>query len=66
MFRPNWPTSGVQVVMVMDSAAYYSVVFFPPIVVAIGYFWLCGLPSVLFRCPWVARGCFSVMCEALR
>jgi hypothetical protein len=38
MFQPNWPSSGVQVVMVKDCAAYYNAVFFPPIVVASGYF----------------------------
>jgi hypothetical protein len=36
MFRPNWPSSGVQVVMVKDSTAHCNVVFFPPIVVASG------------------------------
>jgi hypothetical protein len=64
MFRPNWPSSGVQVVMAKDSAAHCNAVFFPPIVV-IWLFWLCGLPSVLFGCPWVARGSLSVMCDAL-
>jgi hypothetical protein len=51
IFQPNWPSSSVQVVMVKDSAAYCNVVFFPPIVVPSGYFWLSGLPSVLFGCP---------------
>jgi hypothetical protein len=32
MFRPNWPSSGVQVVMVKDSAAHYNAILFPPIV----------------------------------
>jgi hypothetical protein len=32
MFRANWPSSGVQVVMVKDSAAHCNAVFFPPIV----------------------------------
>jgi hypothetical protein len=31
MFRPNWPSSGVRVVKVKDSAAHCNVVFFPPI-----------------------------------
>jgi hypothetical protein len=31
MFRPNWPSSGVQVVTVKDSAAHCNSVFFPPI-----------------------------------
>jgi hypothetical protein len=45
MFRPNWPSSGVQ--MVMDSAAHCNAVFFPPItcIVASGYFGYV-LPSV--------------------
>jgi hypothetical protein len=38
MFRFNLPSSGVQVVMVKDSAAHCNVVFFPSIVVASGYF----------------------------
>jgi sorbitol-specific phosphotransferase system component IIC len=35
MFRPNWPSSGVQV---KDSAAHCNAGFFPHIVVASGYF----------------------------
>jgi hypothetical protein len=65
MFRPNWPSSGVQFVMVKYSAARCNAVFFPSVVVASSYFWLCGLPSVLFRCPWVPHGCFSVICDAV-
>jgi hypothetical protein len=38
MFRPNRPSSGVQVIMVKDSAAHCNAVFFLPIVVASGYF----------------------------
>jgi hypothetical protein len=53
MFRPNWPSSGVQVVMVKDSAAHCNAVVFPPVVVAFWLFCLYGLPSVLFGCPWV-------------
>jgi hypothetical protein len=56
MFRPNWPSSGVQVVIVKDSAPHCNAVFFPTFVVASAYFRLCGLPSVLFWCPWAARG----------
>jgi hypothetical protein len=48
MFRPNCPSSGVQVVMVKDSAAHYNTVIFPPIVVVSGYFWLFGLQVVAF------------------
>jgi hypothetical protein len=39
MFRPNWPPSGVQVVMLKDSASEFNPVFFPPIVVTPDY---CG------------------------
>jgi hypothetical protein len=40
MFRPNWPSSGVQVAVVKDSAAHCNAVLFPPIVTvfASGYF----------------------------
>jgi hypothetical protein len=38
MFRPNWPSSGVQVVVVKDSAPHCNAVFFPPVVVSCGYF----------------------------
>jgi hypothetical protein len=37
MFQPNWPSSGVQVVMVKDSAAHCNAVYSPPILVACGY-----------------------------
>jgi hypothetical protein len=37
MFRPNWPSSGVQFVMVKDSAAHCNVVFFAPVVVVSRY-----------------------------
>jgi hypothetical protein len=33
MFRPNWSCSGVQVLMVKDSAAHCNAVFFPSNVV---------------------------------
>jgi hypothetical protein len=46
MFRPNWPLSGVQVVMLKDSAAHYNAGFFPPIEVASGYFGYVG-------CTWL-------------
>jgi hypothetical protein len=42
MFQPNRPSSGVQVVMVKDSAAHCNMVFFPPIAVASGYFGYVG------------------------
>jgi hypothetical protein len=38
MFRPNWPSAGVQVVTVKDSAAHCDAIFFPPTVVASDYF----------------------------
>jgi hypothetical protein len=31
MFQTNWPSSGVEVVIVKDSAAHCNAVFFPPI-----------------------------------
>jgi hypothetical protein len=37
MFRSSWPSSGVQVVMVKDSAAHCNAVLFPSILVASGY-----------------------------
>jgi hypothetical protein len=36
MFRPNWPSSGVQALVTKDSAAHCNTVFFPPVVVASG------------------------------
>jgi hypothetical protein len=50
MFRPNWSCSGVQVVMIKDSATHCNAVFFRPMY----------LPLVC-----VSRGCFSLMCGAL-
>jgi hypothetical protein len=38
MFRLNWPSSGVQVVVVRESAAHCNAPFSPPIAVASGYF----------------------------
>jgi hypothetical protein len=42
MFRSNWPSSGVQVVVVMDSAAHCNAVGFPPTLVASRYFGYVG------------------------
>jgi hypothetical protein len=53
MFRSNWPSSGVQVVMVKDSAAHFIAVFFPPIVVVSGYLVMCVTVSFI----WVFLGC---------
>jgi hypothetical protein len=36
MFQPDWPPSGVQVVMVKDSADHCNAVFFPSNVIASG------------------------------
>jgi hypothetical protein len=38
MLRPNWPSSGVQIAVVKDSAALCNAVFFLPIVSASRYF----------------------------
>jgi hypothetical protein len=57
MFRPNWPSSGVQVVVVKDSSAYCNAVFFHLIVVSSGYFGYVGctwLPLVLLGSVVVA------------
>jgi hypothetical protein len=51
MFRPNWPSSGVQVVMVKDSAAHCNAVFLPAIAVASGYFGY-------MDCMWLLLVCF--------
>jgi hypothetical protein len=42
MFRANWPSSGVQVVLVKDSASRCNAVIFLPTVVASGYFGYVG------------------------
>jgi hypothetical protein len=68
MFQPNLPSSGVQVVMVKDSAAHCNAVLFPPIVFGSGYFGyvgyhqfylvVLGLHMVAFRFVWfVGCGC---------
>jgi hypothetical protein len=70
MFRPNWPSSGVQVVMVKDSAAHCNAVFLPPIVFASVYFGnvgyhqfylgVLGLHVVAFGFVWfVGCGCLG-------
>jgi sorbitol-specific phosphotransferase system component IIC len=50
MFRPNWPSSGVQVVIVKDSAAHCNAGFFPHIVVTSDYFGYVGIYEV---CLWL-------------
>jgi hypothetical protein len=48
MFRPNWPSSGVQVVIVKDSAVHCNAIFFPRSVVASGYLGMWVTVSSLF------------------
>jgi hypothetical protein len=57
MFRPKWPSSGVRVIMVKDSAAHCDAVFFPPIVVASGYFGYVG-------CTWLLLVLFGLLVVA--
>jgi hypothetical protein len=61
--RPDWPSSGVQAVVVKDSAAHSNAVFFPPIVVVSGYFGYVGYHQ-FFLFPCVSRGCscFCLVC----
>jgi hypothetical protein len=59
MFRANWPSSGVQVVMVKDSAVHCNAVFFPSIVVASGYFGYVG-------CTWLLLVLFGLLVVALQ
>jgi hypothetical protein len=53
MFRPNWPSSDVQVVVVKDSVAHCNAVFFPPIVVSSAY---TATMETQHRCRSVCRG----------
>jgi hypothetical protein len=53
MFRPNWPSSGIQAVTVKDSTAHCSAVFFLPIVVVSGYLVMWVTVSFI----WVSVGC---------
>jgi hypothetical protein len=72
MFRPSWPSSGVRLVVVGDSAAHCNVVFFPPVVVASGYFGyvgyhqfylgVLGLHVVSFSFVWFV-GCSCLGCS---
>jgi hypothetical protein len=45
---PDWPSSGVQVVVVEESAAHYNAVFFPLPLVIFGYVGCTWLLLVLF------------------
>jgi hypothetical protein len=73
MFWPNWPSSGVQVVMVKDFAAHCNAVFFTPIVFVSGYFGyvgyhqfylgVLGLHVVAFGFVWFVRcSCLECFC----
>jgi hypothetical protein len=59
MFRPNWPSSGVQVVMLKDSAARCNAVFFPSTVVAYGYFVSVGYHQFYISVPGLRVVAFS-------
>jgi hypothetical protein len=62
-FLSNWPSSGVQVVMVKLSAAHCNAVFFLSIVVVSCYFWLCGFHVVAYGyVRFVGCGCFECSC----
>jgi hypothetical protein len=72
MFRPNWPTSDVQFI-VKDSATHRNAGFFPPILVASGYFryviyhqfHLVGLGLLVVACGFVwfvGCGCLECSC----
>jgi hypothetical protein len=56
MFRPNWPSSGVQV---KESAAHCNTVIFPPNLVASGYFDYVGCGCL--ECSYW-NGSFVVCC----
>jgi hypothetical protein len=64
MFRPNRPSSGVQVVMVKDSAAHCNVVFFPSTDVASGYLVMWVTISFylgVFGLPWLILVLFGLL-----
>jgi hypothetical protein len=73
MFRPNWPASGVQVVMAKNNIACCNTMFFSPTVVVSGYFGYVGyhqfhlgvlrLHVVAFGFVWfVGCGCVEYPC----
>jgi hypothetical protein len=62
MFQPNWPSSGVQIVMVKDSAAHYNVVFVPPIVVASDYVGYVGYHQFYLGVPGIHMVAFGFVC----
>jgi hypothetical protein len=56
MFRPNWPSSDVAVVLVKVLAAHCNVVLFSPILDASGYFGYVGYQSFILMslgCMWL-------------
>jgi hypothetical protein len=55
MFRPNWPSSGVQAVIIKDSAAHSNVA---TAVVATGYFGYVG-------CKWLLLVLFCLLVVAV-
>jgi hypothetical protein len=68
-----WPSSGIHVVMVKESAAHCNAVFFPPIVVTSGYFGyayyhqfylgVIGLHVIALGFVWLADcGCHECSC----
>jgi hypothetical protein len=57
MFRPNWPPSGVHVVMVKESPAHCNAIFISPTLVASGCF---GYVGCFFFC--CCCGCLEFSC----
>jgi hypothetical protein len=65
MFRPNRPSSGVQVVVMKESAAHCEAVLF---LSEYKYFWLCGLTGCFYLVSLnncYARFCWCVVCGCL-
>jgi hypothetical protein len=62
MFRLNLLSSDVQVVMGKDSSAHCSAVFFPPIVVASGYFGYVGYTWLLLVLQCAAESLTITTC----
>jgi hypothetical protein len=54
MFRPNWPSSGVQIVVVKASAAHCNAIFFLSILVASVIFGYVG-------CTWLLLVLFGLL-----
>jgi hypothetical protein len=59
MFWPKWPSSGVQVLVVQESAVHCNAVFLS----SYCYFWLCGLHMVAFDfIQFTGCGCLECSC----